>query len=180
MHALIRKLSPLILPVLLGACGLGRSLSQPYTEPTSGDTAQMRVVTNGRVRLIPEQSCVSWDNKDLGTVVSNNIHVGVTPHLNGQSLGMMPALDPALTDKGYLSAEVQVRADKPLTLYFDIEEISGSWKYWCEPIAASFIPMKGESYEAFASMDDGKCRLNVKSLSKPGKRPAQRWVERCS
>lgn len=173
------KLSLLCLTTLLAACGMSRSLSQPYAEPVGGETSRIRVITNGQVRFIPEQACVDWKRPDVGMVASTSHHVGVIPHLNGRSLGLQPPADKVLLDKGYATSEVLIRAGKPLTLYFDIEEYSGSWKYWCEPMAVSFIPVAGETYEALASMDE-YCRLQVRSLTHPDKYPVQRQVEACS
>lgn len=163
--------------ISLSACGIARSLSQPFVQPIAGDTAKVRVITNGRVRFIPNQTCVGWDSPDVGVVASGGVNIGKSFHHNGQNLGMTPS--ELIPEKaGYVSSEVRVRANQPLTMYFDVVIESGGWIYSCKPMAKAFIPLAGEEYDVLASMDE-KCWLYAKTLGQKDKLPAQRWVENC-
>lgn len=159
----------------LAGCGSMASMSRTYVEPTEGPTAKIRVVSNGSVRFMPNRNCVDWDSPDVGTVVSDATFFGKSPTHNGKKMGMQGDKPNA---NGYVSAEVLVRADTPLTMYFRSDKASGDWRYWCEPMSVAFIPLAGEEYEVTGEMTE-YCRLQAKSLTRPGQFPAQKRVAAC-
>lgn len=160
----------------LSACGgMSTAMSRAYIEPTEGKTAKVRVVTNGVLTFIPDRNCLDWNAPDIGIAASAENYLGKSPTHNGQKIGVSGEAS-KLT--GFVSAEVLVKADQPLTLSFRSRSSDGHMNYWCEPIHIAFIPVAREEYEIFGGMDE-YCRLYTKSLTRPGQYPVQKRVEQC-
>lgn len=176
-----------ILAATLSGCGIARSLSQPFKQPTGGEIAMIRIVTNGTVRFIPNQSCVSWDNAEAGVVAAAEPQRLKNNH-NGEKIGMKPA--PLKDDFGMKSksqelgainvaeAEVRVAANKPLTIVFSSESYTSDWAYWCDPISVAFIPEAGREYEVRGWMGE-QCMLRAQTLGSKTTYPAQRRAKAC-
>lgn len=177
----------LALSIPLGGCGMARSMSQPYTQPETGANAKIRVVTNGRIRFIPNQACVGWDNKDAGIVAAagpqrmNNHHNGKTVEMkNGATKNKLITSDAKSTpgDNAVATAEVRVPANQPLTVVFDSESYTYDWAYWCDPVSVAFIPEAGEEYEITGVMAKN-CLVRARTLGYEKRYPAMKRAEAC-
>ncbi len=165
------------LVVLLSGCANMSepvSLGRSYTEPQSGDTAALRVSTNGTVRLIPDRDCNDWAAPGSGVVVSTEHYVGLNPTLNGKTLGGVAGSAPA----GMASAEVKAAVGKSLTVVFSNEIGDGDMRYICEPFSITFVPQAGQQYQVIGQQR-GDCYISVQSLIDPDLRVPTRRAENC-
>ncbi len=77
--------------LLLAGCGNlanVQSYSTPYSAPAGGETARLRVITNGMARGVPASACIDWRREGAGVIA---VAQSGFANRNGQSLGMPPS-----------------------------------------------------------------------------------------
>lgn len=160
----LMKRSPVIPCVLvllsLGGCGQVaniRSLSNGYVPPKVGETARLRVVTDGIVRAVPGRDCIDWNVPGAGVMVSTRS--GFPDH-NGESLGMP---GPTYTWAGTEKSELLVTTNKPITFHY-----LGQLQYsrHCST-TMTFVPRPGTDYLVQATMY-AQCSIQLDELSADG------------
>ena len=104
---------PVALLVLLTGCGQVaniRSLSTGYVAPTSGETARVRLITDGLVRAVPGRDCLDWNVPGAGVMASTK--AGFPDH-NAENRGIP---GPTYPWAGAVTAAAVVPADDPRPL----------------------------------------------------------------
>ncbi|MFO2466508.1 hypothetical protein OOJ96_24415 [Pseudomonas sp. 15FMM2] len=160
----------------VGACGNIsniRAYSTNYVEPTAGDTARVRVITNGMVRGVPGRDCVDW--REPGSGVMASAESGFADQNNGRSLGM-PVSNRDVKAEQLARTELKVPADKPFTVNFQSEgSRSGGYSYSCQK-SLHFTPKAGQDYELIL-LDSGQCLMALQQLNH-GTKPASVALEK--
>lgn len=144
-----------LLGIALGGCLTTTSLiSSPSVTPVleakkTASNARLRVVSSeGVVRAIPQKACLDDSAPDTGVIL------GGKGDLRGQSRNM-PNPE-RIGDNPF--AELYIAAGKPFVLNFQVGPES---RARCA-LAGSFVPQAGKDYEAYATVNDGKCVLTVR------------------
>jgi hypothetical protein len=153
-----RPVASLLFLALLvpSACsGVIGSVFRKAAEPTGGDRARLRVVSNGFVKAIPGKGCIDWSAPGAGTVFGGRL----SSSYRGRSLNM-----PGTPLKRDDSAELYVEAAKPIVL----EVVSNRGIYSCQ-LAVTFTPEAGKDYEArMVHVRERKfCEAQIVSLTDP-------------
>ncbi|MGK9418038.1 hypothetical protein ACSSUR_18060 [Pseudomonas cedrina] len=155
---------PLTLLVLLTGCGQVaniRSLSTAYVPPQSGETARVRVITDGMVRAVPGRDCLDWNVPGAGVMAS--VKSGFPDH-NGETLGMP---GPVYTWDGTVTSELLVPANKPIAFHY-----LGRLQYSRQCFSTmSFVPRPGADYMVQGSMS-ANCSFQLHELPAG----AKQWV----
>ncbi|WP_017901943.1 hypothetical protein [Pseudomonas asplenii] len=145
-----------MLLLLLSGCGQlsnVRSFSTAYTSPQSGETARLRVVSDGMVRAVPGRNCLDWTSPGAGVMVS--AQSGFTDR-NGERLGM-PGVAPRLVDA--VSSELVIAANKPVAFHFLAQQ---HYARQCFS-TLTFVPRPGADYLLRATTA-GACRIELDEL----------------
>ena len=167
-------LSLLTILACLGGCGnihTVRSFMTPYGEPTEGDRARIRVITNGMIRAVPNSACVDWRLPSAGVMVTPDKGFA---HLNDRVLSMPRGrISQALTTERALAvSELYIPAGKPITFFYLLnEKSSGDNTPECA-LARSFVPRANTEYELWTDRAFGQCFLEVDAIGSEGK-PAE-------
>ena len=156
--------------LVVAACAELSGRSRTYAEPTSGDTARVRFVTNGGLHLIPAHSCVDWSEPNAGALFSTNI--GGSTRFTGRKIGI-PGEAPA----GFTFGEAVVPAGKPLSVVFSsliLGQASCDYNW-------AFVPKANEDYEVKVWHDSGSklCRFEPRSLTQPTQRVSISQAKDC-
>jgi len=135
----LRHTWSLTLLTLLAGCGAlsdVRSFSTPYSTPGGGETARLRVISDGMVRAVPKSDCVDFRLPGAGVMVA--FRDGYA-NRNGESLGM-PAVDkhPAST----VMTELLVPAGRPVAFHYIGAQCYNMF---------SFVPEAGKDYQLDAA-----------------------------
>ena len=161
------RLLPVILAVLLlslGGCGQVanvRSLSTGYVPPQDGETARIRLLTDGLVRAVPERDCLDWNVPGAGVMASAK--PGFPDH-NGENLGIP---GPIFSWAGAVSSELVVPANKPIAFHY-----LGRLQYSRQCARTmTFVPRPGVDYMVQATMS-ANCSFQLDELEAGGKQ----WV----
>ena len=156
------------LAVAVSACGNianMRAYSTAYVEPVAGDTARLRVITNGMVRGVPGRDCIDW--RVPGGGVMAVAQSGFADQNNGRSLGM-PESGRVVEGPGLARTELKVPAGKPLAMNFQSTGyVSGGYSYSCQQ-TFRFTPQAGQDYELIL-LDSGMCAIGLQRLIPAGK-----------
>ncbi|WP_122221774.1 hypothetical protein [Pseudomonas syringae group genomosp. 3] len=143
--------------LLLTGCGQVaniRSLSTSYTPPDTGDTARIRIITDGLVRAVPGRDCLDWNAPGAGVMVSAKS--GFPDH-NGENLGIQ---GPVYSWAGAVSSELIIPANKPIALHY-----LGQLHYSRQCFKTmTFVPKNGVDYMIQASMS-GDCSFQLDELA---------------
>lgn len=163
----------LILGLAVAASGCGnvsniRAFSTDYVEPSAGDTARLRVVTNGMVRGIPASDCIDWRVPGAGVMAVAK--PGFADRNNGRSLGM-PTGSWRL-DEPVASAELKVPAGKPFTLNFLSEGYGSAGRTRSCRQSYHFVPKAGQDYEVIF-YEAGGCVVVLQQLHTEGRVEAE-------
>ncbi|KAF2410795.1 hypothetical protein ACMSI6_12605 [Pseudomonas antarctica] len=157
----ILRVMPVTLLVLLTGCGQVaniRSLSTAYAPPQSGETARVRLITDGLVRAVPGRDCLDWKVPGAGVMASTK--AGFADR-NGESLGMP---GPIYTWDGAVTTELVVPANKPIALHY-----LGQLQYSRQCFSSmTFVPRPGADYMVQATIYAG-CSIQLQALSADGK-----------
>ena len=158
------RLLPVILAVLLlslGGCGQVanvRSLSTGYVPPQGGETARIRLLTDGLVRAVPERDCLDWNVPGAGVMASAK--TGFPDH-NGENLGIP---GPIFSWAGAVSSELVVPANKPIAFHY-----LGRLQYSRQCAKTmTFVPRPGVDYMVQATMS-ADCSFQLDELEAGGK-----------
>ncbi|MEE8876705.1 hypothetical protein [Pseudomonas helleri] len=158
------RLLPVILAVLLlslGGCGQVanvRSLSTGYVPPQGGETARIRLLTDGLVRAVPERDCLDWNVPGAGVMASTK--PGFPDH-NGENLGIP---GPIFSWAGAVSSELVVPANKPIAFHY-----LGRLQYSRQCAKTmTFVPRPGVDYMVQATMS-ADCSFQLDELEAGGK-----------
>lgn len=151
---------------MFGGCGNlanVRSYSTPYAEPVSGETARMRVITNGMARGVPARGCVDWNSPGAGVMAVSQ--PGFASR-NGQSLGM-PVSQTRVQAADLVRTELNVPANQPFTVNFQSQgSVSNGYSYSCQQ-SFRFTPKTGKDYELIM-LESGQCLMSLQRLDSTG------------
>lgn len=155
------RVMPVALLVLLTGCGQVaniRSLSTGYVAPQSGETARVRLITDGLVRAVPGRDCLDWNVPGAGVMASTKS--GFPDH-NGESLHMP---GPIYTWNGAVTTELVVPANTPIALHY-----LGQLQYSRQCFSSmTFVPRAGTDYMVQATIY-ADCSIQLHELSADGK-----------
>lgn len=124
---------------LLSGCGAltdVRSFSTPYSTPDGGETARLRVISDGMVRGVPKSDCVDFRLPGAGVMVA--FRDGYA-NRNGESLGM-PAVEGHSSST--VMTELLVPAGKPIAFHYIGARCYNMF---------SFVPKAGVDYQLDAA-----------------------------
>ncbi|MBD8094134.1 hypothetical protein IFT48_29490 [Pseudomonas fluorescens] len=138
-----------------------RAYNTAYVEPAAGDTARVRVITNGMARGVPGRDCIDWRVPGAGVMAVSES--GFAGQNNGRSLGM-PESNRRVEAQALVRSELKVPADKPFAMNFQSE---GSHSYSCKQ-SFYFTPKAGQDYELIL-LDGGQCLIALQHLNPTGK-----------
>jgi len=149
---------------LLSGCGNlanVQSYSTPYSAPATGETARLRVITNGMARGVPASACIDWRREGAGVIA---VAESGFASRNDQSLGMPPSRQAVqLGHAGFAISEVQVPANQPFAVNFQSRGmVSSGYAYSCQQ-SMSFTPEAGQDYELLL-MESGQCLARLQRL----------------
>ena len=155
---------PAVLLLVLGGCGQVanvRSLSTGYVPPQGGETARIRLLTDGLVRAMPGRDCLDWNVPGAGVMASAK--PGFPDH-NGENLGIP---GPIFSWAGAVSSELVVPANKPIAFHY-----LGRLQYSRQCARTmTFVPRPGVDYMVQATMS-ANCSFQLDELEAGGKQ----WV----
>lgn len=156
------------LAVAVSACGNianMRAYSTAYVEPVAGDTARLRVITNGMARGVPGRDCIDWRVPGAGVMAV--AQSGFADQNNGRSLGM-PESGRVVEGPGLARTELKVPAGKPFAMNFQSTGyVSGGYSYSCQQ-TFRFTPQASQDYELIL-LDSGMCAIGLQRLIPAGK-----------
>ncbi|MEO8489992.1 hypothetical protein [Pseudomonas sp.] len=137
-----------------------RAYSTPYVEPTSGDTARLRIITNGMARGVPGRDCIDW--RVPGSGVMAVLEKGFADQNNGRSLDMPPS-ERQVGGKS-VRTELKIPANQPFAMNFQSEgSVSSGYSYSCQQ-TFRFTPKAGQDYELML-LEGGNCLLSLERLN---------------
>lgn len=155
----------------LTACGAiqsARSFSTQYQQPTDGERARVRVISDGMVRAVPNSDCVDWRLPGAGVMVTAKKGFA---QVNNQKLDMPIGATAAdkPTEKELAVSELYVPAGKPIVLHYLSQYYLSQSRhgYQCF-LGRSFIPAAGASYEAAFLQEVSLCLIRVDRLLPEG------------
>lgn len=141
--------------ILLAGCGniaVVKSFSTKFESPVDGETANLRVISNGMVRGVPNSECVNWYLPGAGVMVAADGFA----HRNSESLGMPDSKwTVTSTIKNVHATELRVPAGKPLVLSFLGPGGGDYYSRWQCGSNDVFVPKPGHNYE-YIKIEDGR------------------------
>ncbi|WP_248798294.1 hypothetical protein [Pseudomonas sp. MWU13-2105] len=153
---MVLRVVPAMLLILLSGCGQlsnVRSFSTAYTSPQAGETARLRVVSDGMVRAVPGRDCLDWNSPGAGVMVS--AQSGFTDR-NDERLGMPGS---AQQWPGVVSSELVIPANKPIAFHY-LAQLQFSRRCFN---SLTFVPLPGMDYVLQASTS-GECLIELDEL----------------
>ncbi|WP_210639760.1 hypothetical protein [Pseudomonas sp. Tri1] len=137
-RVLLRALGVSILALLSGCGALTdvRSFSTPYSTPDGGETARLRVISDGMVRGVPKSDCVDFRLPGAGVMVA--FRDGYA-NRNGESLGMPVTGEPP---SSMVMTELSVPAGRPIAFHYIGARCYNMF---------SFVPKAGVDYQLDAA-----------------------------
>jgi len=142
-----------------------RAYSTAYVESSSGDTARLRIITNGMARGVPASDCIDWRLPGAGVMAV--AQSGFADQNNGRSLGIPPS-GRQVGGQGLAHSELKMPAGKPFAMNFQSTGyVSGSYSYSCQQ-NFRFTPKAGQDYELIL-LDSGGCVVALQRLNPAGK-----------
>ena len=143
-----------------------RSFMTAYGEPTEGERARIRVITNGMLRAVPNSACVDWRLPGAGVMVTPDKGFA---QLNNHVLGLPPGrvTQDAIREYGLAVSELYVAAGKPITFFYLLNERRSDGTPECA-MGRSFVPEAGVDYELVSDRAFGACVLEVRAIGKQG------------
>lgn len=152
MNKSLYSLVTLCLLASLTGCGAitdVRSFSTPYSTPPGGETARLRVISDGMVRGVPKSSCVNFRLPGAGVMV---VARDGYANRNGETLGMAPAQHQS---GGTVMSELLVPAGQPIAFHYLGNRCYNMF---------SFVPEAGMDYELDAA-NRYKCGVTVTRMA---------------
>ena len=152
-----------IIAVVILLSGLSGCIIQPLAEPTAGDRARLRVISDRDGYGYPNRDCLDWSAPGRGSLFALNTIVPVSPA--NKTIGI-----PATTSRTYGTMnEFYLEAGKPFSLEFREGRRS---RYYCQmAMTLSFVPMLNKDYEAELNVDQTAmtCALSLKIFNESSK-----------
>lgn len=150
--------------LLLSGCGNlanVKSYSTPYAAPPGGETARLRVITNGMARGVPGSACIDWRQAGAGVIA---VAQSGFANRNGQKLGMPSSRQAEQLQQGdFVQSEVLIPANQPFAFNFQSQGmVSGGYAYSCQQ-SMTFTPEAGQDYELLL-MESGQCLARLQRL----------------
>ena len=152
---MIKPSHPLICLILLtsltgcGALTDVRSFSTPYSTPPGGETARLRVISDGMVRGVPKYDCVNFRLPGAGVMVAERDGFA---NRNGETLGMAPV---QRDSQATVMSELLVPAGQPIAFHYLGNRCYNMF---------SFVPEAGMDYELEAA-GRYKCGVTLKRMA---------------
>lgn len=145
----------------LAGCGniaVVKSFSTKFESPAEGETANLRVITNGMVRGVPNSECINWYLPGAGVIAAGDGFA----HRNNEDLGMPDSKWTAAVSKSnFYNTELRVPAGKPLSLHFiSYGRVTAYAREQCF-VSRSFTPQSGHNYELVMIEDGSTCRSRL-------------------
>lgn len=142
------------LPLLAALSGCGaitdvRSFSTPYSTPPGGETARLRVMSDGMVRGVPKSDCVNFRLPGAGVMVAKRDGFA---NRNGETLGMAPV---ERYSDATVMTELLVPAGQPIAFHYIGNRCYNMF---------SFVPQPGMDYELDAA-SRYKCGVTLKRMA---------------
>lgn len=155
------RIASVIAVVALAGCGniaAVKSFSTKFESPVDGETANLRVITNGMVRGVPDSACINWYIPGAGVIAAQDGFA----HRNDEDLRMPDSKWTAAASKSnFYNTEVRVPAGKPLTLHFiGYGRVTAYAREQCF-LSRSFTPEAGHNYELVMIQDGSTCRSRL-------------------
>lgn len=147
----LKTFAGLSLLATLTACGAltdVRSFSTPYASPTSGETARLRVMSDGMVRGVPKSDCIDFRLPGAGVMVAKRDGYA---DRNGETLGMAPV---ERYSDATVMTELLVPAGQPIAFHYIGDRCYNMF---------SFVPEAGMDYELDAA-NRYKCGVTLKRM----------------
>ncbi|WP_434607054.1 hypothetical protein J3P80_07930 [Pseudomonas sp. D2-30] len=147
----LRQAWSISLLALLSGCGAlsdVRSFSTPYSTPDGGETARLRVISDGMVRAVPKSDCVDFRQPGAGVMVA--FRDGYA-NRNGESLGMP---DDDKHSSSTVMTELLIPAGQPIAFHYIGDRCYNMF---------SFVPKAGEDYQLDAA-GRFECEVRLKQL----------------
>lgn len=137
---------------LLSGCGAltdVRSFSTPYSTPDGGETARLRVTSDGMIRGVPKSDCVDFRLPGAGVMVAYRDGYA---NRNGESLGM-----PAVSERSSATVmtELLVPAGQPIAFHYIGDQCYNMF---------SFVPKAGADYQLDA-VGFYRCGVTLKQVA---------------
>lgn len=150
------RVIPALWMMLLGGCGqiaTVHSLSTAYTSPSAGETARLRVVSDGMVRAVPGRDCLDWNTPGAGVMVS--ARPGFADR-NGEQLGMT---GPVYSWAGAVSSELVIAANTPIAFHYLGQTTPDRQCF----NTLTFVPRPGVDYQ-LQSSTSAQCAIHLQEL----------------
>ena len=147
--------------VVLTGCGniaAVKSFSTKFESPAEGETANLRVITNGMVRGVPNSACIDWYIPGAGVIAAGDGFA----HRNNENLDMPDSKwTTAVSKANFYNTEVRVPAGKPLVLHFiGYGRVTPYAREQCF-VSRSFTPEPGHNYELVMIENGSTCRSRM-------------------
>jgi len=135
-----------------------KSFSTQFESPVDGETANLRVITNGMVRGVPNSACIDWYLPGAGVIAANDGFA----HRNNEKLDLPDSKwTAAVSTANFPTTEVRVPAGKPLVLHFiGPGRVTAYAREQCF-VSRTFIPEPGHNYELVMIEDGSSCRSRM-------------------
>lgn len=161
------KIASVVAVMALAGCGniaAVKSFSTKFESPPDGETANLRVITNGMVRGVPNSDCINWYIPGAGVIAAQDGFA----HRNDEDLRMPDSKWTAAVSKSnFYATEVRVPAGTPLTLDFiGNGRVTAYAREQCF-LARSFTPEAGHNYELVMIQDGSTCRFRLVDFVNP-------------
>ncbi|WP_313697271.1 hypothetical protein [Achromobacter sp.] len=155
------RIASVVAVIALAGCGniaAVKSFSTKFESPADGETANLRVITNGMVRGVPESDCINWYIPGAGVIAAQDGFA----HRNDEDMRMPDSKwTTAISKSNFYNTEVRVTAGKPLTLDFiGNGRVTAYAREQCF-LARSFTPEPGHNYEVVRIQDGSTCRFRL-------------------
>lgn len=148
---LLQHACSISLLALLTGCGAltdVRSFTTPYSTPEGGETARLRVISDGMIRGVPKSDCVDFRLPGAGVMVAYRDGYA---NRNGESLGM-----PAVSERSSstVMTELLVPAGQPIAFHYIGDQCYNMF---------SFVPKAGMDYQLDA-VGLYRCGVTLKQM----------------
>lgn len=147
-----------LISALLGGCGniaAVKSFSTQFESPANGETANLRVITDGMVRGVPNSDCIDWYLPGAGVIVASKDGFA---HRNDESLGMPESKWTATSSINvFYSSEVRIPAGNSFALNFLGPGSFNGYAHLQCVANRTFMPKPGHNYEYVVFQSGSVC-----------------------
>lgn len=164
------------LTLALGGCTFVSTLKATtvsYRVPAdAGDTALIRIVSQGSVRGVPYSDCIDWRKPGSGVMVKP--HRGIAnPKFRSLGIPMSAETDRMRRQEGFGANELKLPANRPFALMFYNSEPGQleNFRAVCEQ-SVSFVPEAGATYQ-LVFLQDQQCTALLRKIDEQGRMQAE-------